>query len=277
MQSENERGRDEMNLAEFPIGLLSERTPAGLKTLVFGNLTITGSDIFGLPTPLDTDVIVALLYLTKTKNNFTNPTVEFTRYEILNILGMHDKGQAYKRLEESLRRWVGVTLYYQGNWWDNSLKCRVDASFHILDDVTIFDRDARKTLRARATTLPPCTFTWGRKFFESCRADNIKRLDLGTYFSLRSAISKQLYRFLDKRFYVRPEWTFDLRELAFGHVGLSRNYSDSKIKEKLKPALEELRERGFLGQVIYFSPRRGEWRVTLTCPGKAKALGSESK
>ena len=47
-------GRDEMNLAEFPITVLADRAPKGTKTLIFrashGQLTITGSDAFGLPT-----------------------------------------------------------------------------------------------------------------------------------------------------------------------------------------------------------------------------------
>ena len=48
-------GRDEMNLAEFPITLLTERVPEGVKTLVFedkhGTLTVTGSDAHGLQPP----------------------------------------------------------------------------------------------------------------------------------------------------------------------------------------------------------------------------------
>src|SRR5262249_13369586 len=69
-------GRDEMNLAEFPITVLADRVPRGAKTLIFrasqGQLTITGSDAFGLPTALDADVIVALIQLTKLKTDFKN-------------------------------------------------------------------------------------------------------------------------------------------------------------------------------------------------------------
>ena len=124
-------GRDELNLAEYPITLLAERVPPGLKTIAFkdrhGKLTITGSDAHGLPAAPDADVIVALLHLTKTRNDFTDPTVSFSRYEVLRLLGWPDKGRHYHRLDESLNRWVGVTLYYDGCWWDNSIKCRVDA------------------------------------------------------------------------------------------------------------------------------------------------------
>ena len=41
-----------------------------------------------------------------------------------------------------------------------------------------------------------------------------------------------MYRFLDKRFYVRADWVFDLKEFAFENVGLSRNYAGNAGKIK---------------------------------------------
>jgi hypothetical protein len=112
--------------------------------------------------------------------------------------------------------------------------------------VTILDEEMKRRLRTRQKPLPPSTFTWGKRFFQSFRANNLKKLDVAIYFGLRSAISKQLYRFLDKRFYVRPEWVFPLRDLAWGHVGLSRGYTDAKIKEKLRPALGDRQQLLYL-------------------------------
>src|SRR3954462_8521458 len=82
-------GRDELNLAEFPITLLSDRVPKGCKTLVFEvesrdqrtarviprKVTITGSDAYGLPTAVDDEILVGLIQLTKLKNDFTDPVV----------------------------------------------------------------------------------------------------------------------------------------------------------------------------------------------------------
>jgi len=205
--------------------------------------------------------------LTKLRNGFTDPTVTFTRYELLKLLGWPDRGQHYRRLDESLNRWMGVTLYYDKCWYDNSLKCRIDAKFHILESVISYDQEVRKKLRARQQPLPFSSFTWNKVFFKSCQDDNLKRLDLDVYFGLRSAVSKQLYRFLDKRFYVRGEWVFDLRQLAFDHVGISRNYTAAKIKEKLRPALDELEGIGFLKEMTpaerYISTGRGQWKVRL--------------
>jgi hypothetical protein len=271
-------GRDEMNLCEFPIATLSDRVPEGCKTLVFedrhGRLTVSGSDAYGLPTAPDSDVIVGLIQLTKLRNDLTCPTVEFTRYELLKLLGWEDKGQNYRRLTESLRRWVGVTLYYDGCWWDNKRKRRVSASFHILDEVVLPDADDPGI---------ESSFTWGKKFFKSCRDGNLKRLDLEAYFTLKSALSKQLYRHLDKRFYLRPEWTYDLHELAFEHVGMSRKYAPRKIKQELNHALEELEGIGFLEPMTpadrYSKAGRGAWNIRLVrkLPAPAEARPAEAK
>ena len=271
-------GRDEMNLCEFPIAALADRIPPGIKTMVFedrhGKLTVSGSDDYGLPTAADSDVIVGLIQLTKMRNDFTNPTVTFTRYELLRLLGWPDRGHYYQRLGESLHCWVGVTLRYNGCWWDNKRKRRVSASFHILDEVILPDENDPGI---------ESSFTWGKKFFKSCRDGNLKRLDLTTYFALKSAISKQLYRFLDKRFYHRPDWTFDLPELAHERVGLSRSYAVRNIKQKLRPALEELEAIGFLEPMSaadrYTKTGRGAWniRVVRKLPPPAEAKPAETK
>jgi hypothetical protein len=269
-------GRDEMNLAEYPTTLLTERVPPGIKTLVFedrhGTLTVSGSDDYGLPTAPDSDVIVGLIQLTKLRNGFTDPTVEFSRYELLKLLGWPDQKHYYQRLSESLHRWVGVTLRYNGCWWDNRRKRRVSASFHILDEVVLPDADDPGIVSS---------FTWGKKFFKSCRDGNLKRLDVGTYFALKSALSKQLYRFLDKRFYLRPDWTFDLPELAFEHVGMSRKYAPRKIKQELNHALAELEGIDFLEPMTaaerYTKAGRGAWNIRLVrkLPAPAEAKPAE--
>jgi len=203
-------------------------------------------------------VIVGLIQLTKLRNDFTNPTVTFTRYELLRLLGWPDQTRYYRRLTESLRRWVGVTLYYDGCWWDNKRKRRVSASFHILDEVVLPDENDPGI---------ESSFTWGKKFFKSCRDGNLKRLDLDTYFALKSAVSKQLFRFLEKRFYLRRDWTLDLQELAHERVGMSRTYAAWKIKQKIQPALDELEEIGLLEPMSaadrYSKTGRGAWNIRL--------------
>jgi hypothetical protein len=244
-------GRDEMNLAEFPLAVLTDRTPRATKTLEFknqhGTLTITGSDKYGLPTALDADVMVALIQLTKQKTDFEDSVVNFTRYELLRLLQWPNEGKSYRRLAESLKCWHGVSLVYDGCWWDNQSKQYGDANIHIIESVVILDGNSKFDQNPLQPSLPLSSFEWNRKFIESCQANNLKYLDTKFYFSLAHPSSKQLFRFLDKRFYHRSEWVFDLTEIAFERVGLSRNYADAgKIKEKLQSAIEELESREFL-------------------------------
>ncbi len=265
-------GKDEMNLSEFPIAILGNRAPEGVKTLRFqdrhGRLTVTGSDALGLPTAIDADVVVALIELTKKRNNFTEQTVHFTRYELIHLLGWANVGSSYDRIYESLNRWAGVLLMYDGCWWDNRSKSYVSKTFHIIESVIIAEGKTEAIKAGAPTTLPTSSFTWSKDFIRSCQDNNLKDLDTSLYFSLKLPSSKQLFRFLDKRFYRHPQLVFDLAEIAFERVGLSRRYSSNtgKIKEKLSDALEELESRGFLKPLSreerYFKTDHG-WKIRM--------------
>ena len=265
-------GKDEMNLAEFPIAILTHRAPEGVKTLRFqdqhGQLTVTGSDALGLPTAIDADVIVALIELTKKRNNFTEQTVNFTRYELIRLVGWANVGTSYERIEESLNRWAGVLLMYDGCWWDNRSKTYVSKTFHIIESIVLAEGRIKSIKDGSQASLPLSSFTWSKDFIQSCKDNNLKDLDTELYFSLKLPTSKQLFRFLDKRFYRYAELEFDLAEIAFERVGLSRSYSGNagKIKEKLSDAIEELESRGFLKPLTrderYFKTQDG-WRIRL--------------
>src|SRR3954451_7377215 len=97
-------GKDEMNFAEFPIALLTDRVPKGQKSIKFEDQiydekrkklitrkrVIEGSEEYGLPTATDDTVVLALIQLTKLKSDFTQREVEFTRLELIRMLGWQD-------------------------------------------------------------------------------------------------------------------------------------------------------------------------------------------
>ena len=281
--------KDELNLAEFPIAALTDRVPDGQTTLVFEDklerrdsapivrrLTIMGTHKHGLPTSLDDEVLVGLIQLTKRRSNFTDPRVQFSRYELIELLGWPQSGPSYRRIEEALHRWVGVVLMYENAWWDNAAKSWVDENFHVLDNVTLYDRERRRpsgkskggkgdkagTVKA---PLPLSSFRWNEVIFQSFQSGNLKQLDLEFYLRLRLPTSKRMYRFLDKRFYRRTRLDFDLRTLACEHIGMSRSYAPTALKRRLKPALEELEQLGFLeplsAEERYSYVKRGTWRI----------------
>jgi hypothetical protein len=268
-------GRDEMNIAEFPISLLCDRASKSQNLIEFKdkildsqtgreiirNLTITAPAKYGLPTSTDDDVILALLQLTKQQNNFTRPEVQFTRLQLIEMLGWADKGASYSRIIQSLDRWSSTHLKYENAWWDNEGRRWTNGAFHIIDEYKIND--------GRSANGQGILFrshvTWGKAFFKSCQAGYLKSLDYGFYVKLDFHTSKRMYRFLDKRFYHRSELSFELRDFAFEHIGLSRAYAhNGKIKEKLQPAIEELEAMGFLEPLpkdVRFRKEGREWKI----------------
>src|SRR6201986_1160072 len=233
--------KDELNLAEFPIAALTDRLPEGQLTLVFQDkmerrdsppivrrLTVMATHKHGLPTSLDDEVLVGLIQLTKRRSNFTDVKVQFSRYELIALLGWPQSGQSYRRIEEALHRWVGVVLMYENAWWDNLAKSWVDEQFHVLDNVTLYDRERWRTsarsgrwgkgdrggAKAEKPPLPLSSFRWNEVIFQSFQSGNLKQLDLEFYLKLRLPTTKRMFRFLDKRFYRKMQLEFDLHTLA---------------------------------------------------------------
>jgi hypothetical protein len=287
--------RDELNFAEFPLAALTDQIPKGQKTLEFTDsifdsgrkqmvtrkLTISASDRFGLPTALDDEVILGLIQLSH-RNAFAEPKVHFSRYELIKLLGWRDESKSYERIAESLNRWVGVTLYYDKAWWSKEEQCWVDESFHILEQVTIFDRERRERHRSARQDDPNAglsSIVWNSVVFNSFKTGYLKQLDLELYKTLESRIAKRIYRFLDKRFYHKARHDFDLREFACEHVGLSKGYHNGEIKRRLKPAIEELESVRFLEPLPtderFRSAQRGEWTVVFVKFGAGKQLPAE--
>ena len=243
--------RDEMNLAEFPLTVLSKRADPSIKTLEFSDTVkgkngdvinrkwiITGADKFGLPTSSDDEVLLGLLKLTA-DDGLRSPKVHFTRYELLRILRWTTEGRSYVRLQNALDRLSGVRIKATNAFYDNESKLHSTRNFGILDAYEINDgRDTR-----------PSFFTWSEVLFKSFQVGFIKKLDLEFYLDLQSAVSKRLYRYLDKHFWYRSRMQVNLFVLAHEKIGISRNYVyASSLRQQLEPALEELRDKGLLSE-----------------------------
>lgn len=241
--------RDEMNLAEFPLTVLSKRADPSVKTLEFSDYVkgkngevinrqwiITGADKFGLPTSSDDEVLLGLLKLTA-DDGVQARKIHFTRYELLRVLRWTTEGRSYTRLQNALDRLSGVRIKATNAFFDNETKSHSTRNFGIIDAYEINDgRDTR-----------PSFFTWSEVLFKSFQVGFIKKLDLDFYLDLQSAVSKRLYRYLDKHFWYRSRIQVNLFTLAHEKIGVSRNYVyASSLRQQLEPALEELQSKGIL-------------------------------
>jgi hypothetical protein len=273
-------GRDEMNLVEFPLTLLTEKATEGQTTLRYSDVItengkttqreviVTGSPEWGLPTAKDEDVLVGLLQLTKAKNAFTDAVVPFTRLDLIELLGWPNHHWSYTRLAHSFARWQAVNINYHKAWRDNrNREWTSKLGFGLIDSFEL--TDARKAGTAEIAKEGRSWFRWNGHLFDSFRSGYLKKLDYSVYKSLESQIAKRLYRYLDKQFYGpgRQKLDFDLRLLVFEHLGLSRNYDAAQIKRKLQPALEELEGIGFLEKAPardrYTKVGWGKWKITV--------------
>ena len=147
-------GKEEMNLAEIPFTLLSNRQDSRdelkIKIKVFdqgkmrdGNIRVQGDPKAGLPVASDEEVMLALFKVAK-DNYFTSRKIEFSGYHLVNLLGWGDQGYSYKRLRESLLRLMHVTVTTDA-WWDNVEGEFVEQSFHILNKIVFGSRETKRT------------------------------------------------------------------------------------------------------------------------------------
>jgi hypothetical protein len=107
----------------------------------------------------------------------------------------------------------------------------------------------------------------------------LKQIDFEFYKSLESAVSKRMYRFLDKRFYRGPRLEFSLRTFACEHIGLAKKYHNGELKRVLGPAIAELEAKGFLKEIApegrFVRRAKGEWSIVLVKETAKKAPRQE--
>jgi hypothetical protein len=274
-------GRDEMNFAEISPTLLTDRAPDGQtsfrrelrlfdqrrKNWFTGVQLVEGSQEHGLPTAGDNLVHLALIQLSKLKNNFSRPDLEFTRAELLGLLGWSDQGRNYQRIEKALLRLKHVTYEYRNAWWDHRQKAWTTRAFSIIDNVDINDGRRGKGQEE----LFQCRIKWNEVIFESFQAGYLRSIDFEQCRKFHHPISLQMYRFLGKREHLGQDVILPLEEFAFGHIGLTGNYADkAQIVRKLRPGLEELEAIGFLVPMQAsdrFFKRDREWHIRLIFSG----------
>lgn len=271
-----------MNIAEFPIATLQRQQPQGNNgkdSVVFRStrydpirrqrvpqtVTVVAPSKFGLPTPADEHVLLALLHVAKLTTNFTKDEVHFIPHQLFQIMHWSPNSRSYQRLRDVLRRLKSLTILYQNAWWDTSQR-QFEEEF--ATGLIAEYRLVREGRGRKRTATPPASWVrWTQSFFESLSRGNLKRLDLSRLFALKLPTTQRLYRFLDKRFYNSSVVELDLRDLAFGHVGLTRTDNIAAVKRNLAQAIRELEDIGFIESTPpeqrYRKLGRGQWRVTF--------------
>lgn len=264
-------GKDEMNLIEFPFGPISatgvktmevehEAFDRRLKRRVTRKMLITGSDAFGLPRPIDDQVLVGMKLLTH-EAGYQSRKVEFSRYYLCKSIGWQPDGRAYRRLEESFDRIAGTTLKFKDAWWDKGEQEWKSKTFHLIEEVDLCSRDRLDRARAASGEAEQklCSFIWTEVIWKSFQDGFIKTLDMELFRRIgqgrRREVPLRLFRILDKRFHHDPVAKFDLRRLAVGTLGLCPTYSPSQMARVLDRAGRWLADCGYLQEMWYRSEK----------------------
>lgn len=261
---EEQISKDEMNLAEYPITLLSRRAPKGIKTIEYTDWVtidgqkkplkwiVTGSDKFGLPVGGDQDIYVGIMEVWR-EYGFKDKVIPIgSIYKMLKRMGLPDDKRNYDRFRSAIDRLTTMSIISENAFWDKEGQCYLSRrGFHIFDEYQFIEK-----YRKNEKTIPiPFGYIRASEFFyQSVKNGYLKDIDLKFYLSLPTPLTKRLYRYLDKKRYRREAFTMELFKFA-KKIGLMagslEKYYPSQLKQVLNPAFNELRGKGFLRDYKY--------------------------
>jgi hypothetical protein len=247
----------EQNLEEFPLFELKARK-RGAKARVFEKVIegeggvslnqvwkVMPSGEYGMPGPVDQDVYLAVLQLLQQRGGMPEDgELSFSLYELRKILGwLDDSGGAYKEIRDALLRIATTSMQSRNAFYSAQERRRIVDTFNIWS-VHFAEHEVKgQTVRERHV------LKFHPIFIRNYMAQYLKGIDSDFYWSLRSPVSKRLYRLVDLQRAGGLSWETDL----FGvrdQIPLDYNYP-SQIKRALQKAHGELLQRDFLSSVEY--------------------------
>lgn len=287
--------KEEMNIAEYPVTLLSKRIPKGLKTIEYKDWVtvngerkplrwiVTGSDKYGLPVGSDQDFFLSVMEVWR-KQGFKDRTIPIgSIYSMLKEMNLPTTKQYYERFKMSLDRFTGLYITTENAFWDKENQCYISKKgFHIFEEYQIYERFSRKDT---SIPLPLGYIKVSDFFYESIKKGNLKDLNLSLYIRLSNPLSRRLYRYLDKKKYYGKSFTMNVRKLA-GKLGLAspaiEKYRPAKLRQLLTPPLESLIKEDFLERYSFDPGKEGEkLKVIFTQSGETQqrvlSQGGESQ
>jgi hypothetical protein len=268
--------REEMNLIEHPVGIVSDRVPINPVTgqeyteirfeqeiteagKVVAKRWVVSGEVTrgGLPRGFDLDVLTAII-AEWGRGNFAGHLISLQSvYSILKTAGRNTNKQEYERFEEAMNRLYGVSFDTQHAVYDPTQGRRVARMNFRLFQAWRLEREERGNrvfLRGyiRAT----------EEFRALVKRGYVKLTDTARYWRLPTTYTRQLFQYLDKHRYraVRDNGgRFQINGyLLLRKIGTLQEtvakYRPAKVRSLLDPHLEALVKDGYLAS---FSWKRG--------------------
>lgn len=270
--SDDHSGRDEMNLAGNPFALLQAASKSGQtqirrewqRTLASGKTVtavweVNGHPKLGLPGPSEETIYLVLLQLTREEREKTGgwpQVVHFSRYNVIERLGWSANARDYLTLRDAFFRLQAVSIQTLYAFFDPRIGGPMPArAFNLIDS---FDFGEEKPGRKGQGTLSFSWFKWSDVLHASFEAGNVRSLALDFTLTLHLPVSRRLFRLLELLRHARKpalgHVRMDIFELR-DRLAMTEYKYASKIQQVLKPALAELENRGYLGEVQWLKTK----------------------
>jgi hypothetical protein len=242
---------DELNLATFPISVLDKKAQQSKQPLVFRDTVDYNGEALerkwkvfphpelGFPGPIDDDVLMALLELTREQGG--SKKVYFSRYDLLKRLGWSINATYYNRLEVSFKKLAAVRVEAMNAFGDKNKKRFVNMGLTFIQEWKL-NAETRGGERSSYVL-------WSDRIAQSINHELTRYLDATFYFEeLTSPIERRLFRYLDNHFEGKQaHLALNVRDLSHEHLGISRQYKYiSQVMQRIEPALALFVARGYL-------------------------------
>lgn len=223
-------------------------------------VTIAPAALYGLPITADQDKYLALQKiitdLRQQVGKITNP-IGFTSAELLRLLGKRVRtGKNYDDIVEWLKRMTLTGIISEGVVYFAGRKTWATDTFHV------FERSVSIGQEMPGGGVADKNYIWLSEWqLENINNSHLLPIDYETYKQLKNHIAKALVPLLQIWLYAtRDEGYFEKRydELC-QHLNIRQYHHVSKIKEKLAPALNELKSYSYINA----------WQIEKTSDNKA--------
>ena len=258
--------RVEINLEEFPFFVPRKAMRQGSHSFkrtiegengnkVHQRWTVISSSESTLPGIFDQDVFIATLELLERRGGMPQSgTLEFSLYELAEILDVEVGGRTYADIRKSLERIALTSIRSENAFWVQGQRRFITDTFRLWD-ITFDESQNRKGEKRSRHRI-----AFGKLFMRSFRDHYLRGLDTELYWTLESPVAKRLYRLVDHERDSSGLWVANLKELQ-QQIPIGPYKYSAKIREKLAGPHRELVEAGFLAVTAYPDRQRVRYEV----------------
>ncbi len=268
------KSKYELNLAEFPVAVLSKRLPANLKVIEYED-TIVGRDgkvvprtwrvkgsiEYGFGSNQALGTLFELFQIWK-EQDFETPVIRFgSVYNLCKRMGLENAQTAYERIRKDLSALVEIAIEAKNAFWDNEKKAYVDQTFHLFDRVRFYHKEAT----SRQQVLPFAHIEASKELWGSIEANaliTLRQVDSEFFHSL-TPTEQRLALYLGKMLHSATEHWRDVQTLARQLPIFAKSYRH--VKEQLTKTCDGLLVKGFayLSEYRYERKRDGKGEIII--------------